>query len=99
MDGKQKNYEIWQGVVKPKAYCEILYFLNTLPQVEGISQFSLLSTFTLWGRLVLVRRGEVVPQLATEPVEPKPDADILPRHCKSLIASVSHVRASAIGSS
>ena len=50
---------------------------------------------------MLVRRGgrEVVSQLATEPVEPKPDADILPRHCKSLIASVSRVRASATGSS
>ena len=44
-----------------------------------------------------VRGG--IPQLATEPVEPKPDADILPRHSKSLIASVSSVRASAIGSS
>ena len=40
-----------------------------------------------------------LPQLATEPVEPKPDADILPGHCKSLIESVSHVRASATGSS
>ena len=40
-----------------------------------------------------------IPQLATGSVEPKPDADILPRHCKSLIASVSSVRASVIGSS
>ena len=43
--------------------------------------------------------GEVVPQLATEPVEPKPDAEILPRQCKCLIASVSRLRASATGSS
>ena len=45
------------------------------------------------------RGGEVVPLLATEPVEPKPDAEILPRQCKSLIASVSRLRASATGSS
>ena len=31
------------------------------------------------------------------PVEPKPDADILPRHCKCFIASVSCVRARATG--
>ena len=43
--------------------------------------------------------GRGIPQLATEPVEPKPDAEIFPRHCKSLIASVSSVRASATGSS
>ena len=37
MDGKQKNDEIWQGVVEPNAYGENVYFLNTLPQIEGIS--------------------------------------------------------------
>ena len=31
------------------------------------------------------------------PVQPKPDADILPRHCKCFIASVSCVRARATG--
>ena len=41
--------------------------------------------------------GEGILQLATEPVEPKPDADILPRHCKCFIASVSCVRARATG--
>ena len=51
--------------------------------------------------LLLIRLGggRVVSQLATEPVEPKLDADIWQRHCKSLIASVSRVRASATGSS
>ena len=37
MDGKQKNDEIWKGVLKPNSYGEKLYFLNTLPQPEGIS--------------------------------------------------------------
>ena len=44
----------------------------------------------------MIQVGRAIPQLATEPVEPKSHSDILPRQCNS--TSVRTVRASAIGS-
>ena len=80
------------------------YDLSDNSVIAFLKHRLLSAVFTLTGRLVVVMVGGGgyrggIPQLATESVEPKPDADILPRHRKSFIASVSSVRASAIGSS